>query len=205
MSSREVLAELVAGGMSKAEVARAVGRDSSVMSQIERGSKPYANLEPTLRALRDQQQGRAVPIPEAPRRTTKAGAPAKVRGKTNFADGRVVRVKRQAVASGARSILARLRQAAEYGLKLAFTVTYPTSVELGKSGHRDPPESETEHTIELGFGGAHQGAGHAQEWVDRAERAGGDVGEALSSYITENDLGDTDGVTPVAIELRTWA
>lgn len=204
MSSQEVLAELVAGGMSKAEVARAVGRDSSVMSQIERGAKPYANLEPTLRALRAQQQGRAVPIPEAPRRTNKAGQAAKVRGKTQFAGGRVVRVKRQAVASGASSILRRLRQAAAAGMKVAFTVVYPTDLPLGKSGHRDPPQAETEHTIELGFGGAHQGDGQAQAWVDRAEAEGGDVGAALSAYIALNDLGDTDGVTPLGIELRTW-
>jgi hypothetical protein len=205
MSSQEVLAQLLADGMTKAEVARAVGRDSSVMTQIQRGSKPYANLEPTLTAIRDQRQGRAVPIPQAPRRTNKAGAPAKVRGKTNLAGGRVVRVKKQAAASGARSILARLRQAAAHGLKVAFTVIYPSSVPLGKSGHREPPQAETEHTIELGFGGAHQGDGHAEQWVERAEAEGGDVGAALSEYIAVNDLGDTDGVTPVGIELRTWA
>jgi transcriptional regulator with XRE-family HTH domain len=204
VSSREALAELLAAGMTKAEVARAVGRDSSVMSQIERGAKPYANLEPTLRALAEQRAGRAVTIPEAPRRTTAAGDVAKVRGKTKFAGGRVVRVKQQAVKSGARSILARLRQAAAAGLKVAFTVVYPTGVELGKSGHRSPPEAEAEHTIELGFGGAHQGGGHAQDMVDRAEAEGGDVGAALSAYIAQNDLGDTDGVTPLGIELRTW-
>lgn len=205
MSSREVLAALLADGMSKAEVARAVGRDSSVMSQIERGAKPYANLEPTLRALQAQRQGQAVAVPEAPRRTGKGGQVAKVRGKTNLAGGRVVRVKRQAAASGARSILRRLRQAAAAGLKVAFTVVYPAHVPLGKSGHREPPQSETEHTIELGFGGAHQGGGHAQDIVDRAEAAGDDVGAALSDYIAQNDLGDTDGVTPIGIELRTWA
>lgn len=205
MSSREVLAELLAGGMTKAEVARAVGRDSSVMTQIERGAKPYRNLEPTLRALRDQRAGRDVAIPEAPRRTNARGEVAKVRGKTKFAGGRVVRVKQQAVRSGARSILARLRQAAAHGLKVAFTVTYPTSVPLGKSGHREPPQAETEHTIELGFGGAHQGAGHAEDMVERAEAQGGDVGAALSDYIAQNDLGDTEGVTPLGIELRTWA
>jgi hypothetical protein len=40
--------------------------------------------------------------------------------------------------------------------------------------------------------------------VDRAEAEGGDVGAALSAYIAQNDLGDTDGVTPLGIELRTW-
>lgn len=205
MSSREALAELMAMGMTKAQVARAVGRDSSVMTQIQRGAKPYANLEPTLRALADQRRGLAVTVPEAPRRTTKSGQRAKVRGKTKFAGGRVIRVKQQAVKSGARSILARLRQAAAHGLKVAFTVTYPTHVPVGKSGHREPPAAEAEHTIELGFGGAHQGAGHAQDMLDRAEAQGGDVGAALSDYIAQNDLGDTEGVTPLGIELRTWA
>jgi hypothetical protein len=190
--------------MSKAEVARAVGRDSSVMSQIERGAKPYANLAPTLEALRDRRAGRDVAVPEAPRRTTKGGDRARVRGKTNIAGGRVVRVKRQAAASGAASILRRLRQAAAAGLKIAFTVIYPHFVPLGKSGHRPPPQAETENTIELGFGGRHQGAGEAEAWVDRAEAAGGDVGRALSDYIQESGLGETDGVTPLGIELRTW-
>ncbi|WP_148305765.1 hypothetical protein [Streptomyces collinus] len=196
--------ELLSMGMTKAEIARAVGRDSAVMTQIERGAKPYRNLEPSLRALRDQRQGKPVTIPEAPRRMTKSGQQAKVRQKTNYADRRVVRVKQQAVRSGARSIRNRLRQAAADGSKVAFTVVYPTSVPIGKSGHREPPASETEHTIELGFGGAHQGEGHAQDMLDRVEAEGGDVGAALSAYIAQNDLGDTEGVTPLAIELRVW-
>jgi hypothetical protein len=197
----------MAAGMSKAEIARAVGRDSSVVSQIASGAKPYRNLVGTLEAVRDNRvRGQERAVPEAPRRTTKGGERARVRGKTSLAGGRVVRVKRQAAANGARSILRRLRQAAAAGLRIAFTVVYPTSVPLGKSGHRSPPESETEHTIELGFGGANQTAEaeQAQQWVDRAEAAGGDVGRALSDYIAANELGDTDGVTPLGIELRTF-
>lgn len=201
MSSQDQVNALLADGMTKAEIARAVGRDSSVVSQITSGKKPYANLEPTLAALRDKRAGRDVAIPEAPRRTTKGGQAARVRGKTNLAGGRTVRVKRQAVASGARSILRRLRQAAAAGMRVAFTVVYPTDVPLGKSGHRSPPESEDEHTIELGSGGR---GFDAQDWVDRAEQAGDDVGEALSDYIQRQELGETDGVTPLGIELRTW-
>lgn len=204
MSTQDEVHALMAQGMSKAEIARAVGRDSSVISQITSGKKPYANLEPTLRAIRENRAGRAVPVPEAPRRTTKSGARAKVRGKTNLAQGRTVRVKQQAVKSGASAILRRLRTAAAAGMRVAFTVVYPASVPLGKSGHRDAPEGDGEHVIELGHGGAHQQPGQAQKWVDRAEAAGGDVGEALSDYIQRQELGETDGVTPLAIELRTW-
>lgn len=203
-TSQEVLGELLAMGMTKAEVARAVGRDSAVMSQIASGAKPYANLTPTLEAIRDQRRGQAVTVPEAPRRTTASGERAKVRQKTSYAGGKVVRVKKQAVASGARSILRRLRAAAAAGLKIAFTVVYPHYVTLGKSGRRDNPASETDVAIDLGFGGSNQGAGEAEDWVERAEAHDGDVGEALSEYIAENDLGDTDGVTPLGIELRTW-
>lgn len=201
MSSADEVAALMADGMSKADIARAVGRDSSVVSQITSGQKPYRNLEPTLRAIREQRAGRDVSIPQAPRRTTRTGKPARVREKTNLAGGRTVRVKRQAVASGARSILRRLRAAAAAGMRVAFTVVYPVDIPLGKSGHRSPPESEGEHTIELGAGG--QGF-DAQGWVDRAEAAGDDVGEALSDYIQRQELGETDGVTPLGIELRTW-
>jgi hypothetical protein len=204
VSTRDEVNALLADGMTKADIARAVGRDSSVVSQITSGKKPYANLEPTLRAVREQRTGREVPVPQAPRRTTKGGQAAMVRGKTNIAGGRIVRVKRQAAASGARSILRRLRQAAAAGLRVAFTVVYPTSVPLGKSGHRESPQSETEHTIEIGHGGKHQGPGEAQAWVDRAEAVGGNVATALSDYIQSQELGETDGVTPLAIELRTW-
>jgi hypothetical protein len=190
--------------MSKADIARAVGRDSSVMTQIERGAKPYRNLVPSLEALRDQRRGRDVAVPEAPRRTTKGGQAAAVRGKTYVANRRNVRVKRQAVRNGARSVLNMLRQAAEDGRKVAFTVTYPSWVTLGKSGHREPPKAEREQTIDIGHGGRHQQPGQAQAWVDRSERAGGDVGKALSDYIQAQGLGETDGVTPLAIDLRTW-
>jgi hypothetical protein len=88
-------------------------------------------------------------------------------------------------------------------MRVAFTVTYPAGIQLGKSGHREPPAGERDHTIEIGHGGAHQGPGHAQTWVDRAEAAG-DIGTALSDYIQAQELGDTDGVTPLSIELRTW-
>jgi len=201
VSSKDEVNALLADGMSKADIARAIGRDSSVVSQITSDKKPYANLEATLRAVRENRAGRPTPIPEAPRRTTKSGQPARVRGKTNIAGGRTVRVKRQAVANGARSVLRRLRAAAAADMRVAFTVVYPVDIPLGKSGHRSPPESEAEHTIELGSGGR---GFTAQSWVERCERAGDDVGRALSDYIQRNELGETDGVTPLAIELRTW-
>lgn len=212
MSTQDEVNALLADGMSKAEIARAVGRDSSVISQITSGKKPYANLQPTLRALREQRAGRPVTIPQAPRRTTRSGAPAKVRGKTNLAQGRTVRVQQQGVKSGASSILRRLRTAEAAGMRVAWTVTYPKRhqgkpVVLGKSpkygqpkGHRPPPVERTQ-TIELGNGGAGYPAG---QWRALAEAAGGDVGQALNDYIVSNGLGEVDGVRPLSIELRTW-
>jgi hypothetical protein len=202
----------MAAGMSKAEIARAVGRDSSVISQITSGKKPYANLEPTLKAVREQRAGREVTIPAAPRRMAKSGKAAKVRGKTNLAQGRTVVVKQQGVKSGASSIMRRLRQAADAGMQVAWTVTYPKvhngkPVVLGKSpkygpssAHHASPVERTQ-TIELG----NSGRGYsAVMWRDLAEVAGGDVGKALSDWITAQGLGDVDGIRPLSIELRTW-
>ena len=213
-SSQELVAELMAAGMSKAEIARAVGRDSSVVSQITSGAKPYRNLIPTLEAVRDNRvRGRERAVPEAPRRTNAAGQAARVRGKTRRAGGRNVLVGRQAAASGARSILRMLREAAEAGMRVAWTVTYPkrwrgAPVPLGKSpkykpskAHHAVPASERTQTIDLG----NSGRGYsAAMWLGLAEAAGGNVSEALSTWITAQGLGDVDGVPPLAIELRTW-
>lgn len=73
-TAKELIDRLVKSGITKAEIARRVGRDSSLISQIEKGKKPGSNLVEPLRAIVEK---RAVPKPVA--RLTKAGKPAKVR------------------------------------------------------------------------------------------------------------------------------
>ena len=74
MAARDTINQLKAGGMSYSEIARKLGRDSSLISQIARGKKQGKNLEG---ALDDIKEKRSVREPE--RRKTKGGETAKVR------------------------------------------------------------------------------------------------------------------------------
>lgn len=72
--ARALIASLKAGGLTQAQISKAVGRDSSLISQAARGIKPVENLLPALRSLAEK---KAPTEPE--RRRTKSGAEAKVR------------------------------------------------------------------------------------------------------------------------------
>lgn len=71
----KLIEQLRAGGLNYNRIAKALGRDSSLIGQIARGKKPGANLLEPLQALASGAQT----IPEAARRVTKTGAVARVR------------------------------------------------------------------------------------------------------------------------------
>lgn len=71
----QLIKELIGKGFSKSRIGKAVGRDSSLISQIEKGKKPGSNLVGALGQLREKGKVETA----APRRTTKAGTVAKVR------------------------------------------------------------------------------------------------------------------------------
>lgn len=75
--AQKAIDKLVKKGFSQAEIARRVGRDSSLISQAAKGKKPVENLLPALKALGSKKTAKAVQPPA--RRTTRAGAPVKVR------------------------------------------------------------------------------------------------------------------------------
>jgi transcriptional regulator len=81
-SSSESIAKLRASGQSFASIGRALGRDSSLISQIARGKKPGANLSKALNALAS---GKKIKAPE--RRKTKSGQTVKVRTKRRLPSG----------------------------------------------------------------------------------------------------------------------
>lgn len=88
LTSQDWIERMLAQGWTKSEIAQAVGRDSSLIGQIQRGKKPGANLEPTLRELgslgkrarEKAQKGEYELRIKPPRRETREGKPAKVRG-----------------------------------------------------------------------------------------------------------------------------
>jgi|GEM_PF-3777090 len=200
-TSRELVEQLLQDGMSKAEIARAVGRDSSVISQITAGRKPYANLVPTLEALAAQRQGQEVTVPRAPRRVAKSGQLAQVRRRT--AGGRTVRVhSKSAIKGGAKSIANRLATAARQGLTTAWTVVYPPDVQVIKSPKYGDKRSHhagggQENTAD--FGGV-----PATEMHQYVTDAGGDVGQGVTAWLMAHDYLDSDEYTPVSIEMRTY-
>ncbi|MFC8722883.1 hypothetical protein [Kitasatospora sp. NPDC057198] len=205
MTSAQLVHQLLAEGMTQQEIADAVVRDSSVISQIIRPvkPKPYNNLTPTLEALLANRRGRRVDVPEAPRRLNAQGQEAAVRKPT--AGGRTVHVRSGgAIKSGAKSIANRLRVAERDGLRVAWTVVYPSWVEIGKSpkrtgtGHRPDPDS---NIAEVG----NRGEGYeASEFIDMLNDENGDVGKMITKWLVSQNMLDTPDVTPLSIELRTW-
>lgn len=202
-TSRQLVAELLADGMSKADIAKAVKRDSSVISQIDSGKKPYANLAPTLQALAANRRGAKVAVPAAPRRLNAQGQQAAVRKPT--AGGRTVHVRSPgAIKSGAKSIANRLRVAERDGLRVAWTVVYPPWVQIGPSpkgtgtGHRPRRDA---NIAELG----NNGMGFpASTFTGEIRAAGGDVGKGITNWLMSENMLDTPDVSPLSIELRTW-
>src|SRR5689334_18730213 len=91
MSAAEVVADLIAQGMTRAAIGRAIGRNHRQIGQIasgERGPNYGAALEGPLRELREQlaqatAAGQQLPaagqVVEAPRREGKGGQLARVR------------------------------------------------------------------------------------------------------------------------------
>lgn len=103
MGSAELIAQLLANGYTYASIGRAIGRDRSLVRQIAVGSKPGRNLTASLAQLA---QG-AAPAPP-PRRLSRSGEPARVRGgrssagRTARRDVRAEVARRTELPSGAR-------------------------------------------------------------------------------------------------------
>lgn len=78
-TAQQLIRELVASGLNKSQIAKRLGRDSSLIGQIEKGKKPGRNLVEPLQAIK-----RGASKAEAERRKAKTGEAAKVRqSKTN--------------------------------------------------------------------------------------------------------------------------
>ena len=140
-TSRELIEMLTGQGLSKRAIGRAIGRDSSLISQVSKGSKPGANLQGSLDELRRRLEAgqRVQPVTEPARRTKASGAVARVRRKTvisgqTWASGNV---KRQAAANGSRSLTRTLRNGGD--ADSAVTVVFKKSVSVNNSsGGRKP-------------------------------------------------------------------
>jgi hypothetical protein len=191
--------QLRAAGMSNRSIGREIGRNDRLIKYVADGDKPGRNLVESLRALVAKKGGdQAVTVPEAPRRKTTSGATAKVRRKTRWAQGRTVRVKRQAVRGGAKAVAARLDAAAAAGDRAAFTVTFDNKAKLTMSDGTPIPPDGKEQSAEIG----NKGRGFPAAWV--RQEAGGDlVGWLVQYLIDANRLAAP--AAPIGLEIRVWS
>ncbi|MFD8943339.1 hypothetical protein ACFV00_15240 [Streptomyces californicus] len=199
MSEAQALVLQLRGmGMSNRAIGREMNRNDRLIGFVADGKKPAENLVEPLRALVAKRGGdTSVVVPTPERRKTKAGTDAKVRRKTQWAGGRTVRVKRQAVKAGAKAINNKLDQAAGAGKRVAFTVTFDRKAKLSKSDGTPLPPSGKEQTAEVG----NRGNGFPAAWV--AAEAGGDITGWVVNHLVETNrlAAPTD---PIGLEMRVW-
>lgn len=217
----QLSAQLQAEGLSKRDIARIIGRDPSLVTQFATRNKGAAFVPALTRVLHAVQVGgvtdldqlAALATPHITRRTTASGARARVRGKavlitpTGTGTGRVAA---QAIASGSARLRPLIAEAAQRGLRLAFTVR------LAKTGYVHPSGSSTDspgirrnviqradHTEERSYGSAATGGFDAADFAARVDAATGDVTAAVHQWLVE-----TGRIHPDAhithLEIRTW-
>ncbi|MFJ8188097.1 hypothetical protein [Streptomyces sp. NPDC096105] len=197
--ARDLILQLRAAGMSNRAIGREIGRNDRLIKYVADGEKPGRNLVESLRALAAKRGGdQAATVPEAPRRKGATGAPAKVRRRTRWAQGRTVKVKQQAVKNGAKAIVARLDAAAAAGDRVAFTVVYGRNVKLTMSDGTPIPPDGKEQYAEIG----NRGNGFPAAWVQA--QAGGDLVGWLGQYLRDaNRLAAP--ADPIGLEIRVWS
>lgn len=198
MSARDLVLQLRAMGMSNRAIGREIGRNDRLIKYVADGDKPGTNLEAALRGLVEKKGGNeAAVVPAVPRRRDGSGRTAKVRRKTFYAGGRTVRVKAGAIKSGAKSLNARLAEAAAAGARVAFTVTFNKHARLSKSDGTSIPPSGTEQTADVG----NKGNGLPAAWINGA--AGGDIAGWLVQYLIDSNRLASPS-TPIGLEMRVW-
>ena len=120
-TARELINSLKSKGKSYAEIGRALGRDSSLISQIARGKKPGANL---VGSLQEFAGGKSKPA-SPQRRKKKSGELAAVRKPKIQRIGTPKKpLMAKASVKSERDLMRELRQIAKQGGKVAIRVDY---------------------------------------------------------------------------------
>jgi predicted transcriptional regulator len=216
----QITARLQQAGLTKADVARILGRDPSLVSQFTTRNKGAAFVPALTQVQRavadgitDLEELSAIAAPHVTRRTTATGTRARVRTKavlitpTGTGTGRA---GAQAIASGSARLRPLIAEAARQGLRLAFTVrlartgyVHPSGSRTDSPGIRRAVIQRADHTEERSYGSAHTGGFDAADFAARVDAAGGDVTAAVHAFLVE-----TDRIQPDArithLEIRTW-
>lgn len=195
-------------GYSFAAIGRALGRDSSAISQIASGKrgpnygKSYTQALGHLEGeLKNQGAGApARPITQPARRLIGKGRnkqPARVRQPTTRGKGKawgLSTTKRQATRNGAKSLTAKLEDANTKGRKAGVSISVSPAVRGGykKTGKRDSSDKEIKADLDAAFDA-------------QLEAAGGNFTNALAAWLEATQR--VESITPGqihAVELRTW-
>lgn len=132
--NQELIATLRANGYNNSQIAKALGRDSRVISQITKGEKPYKNLTPALERLAGTRSG-PLPSVNAPRRTTAAGKVARTRAKPQeLTGGRAV-----PLTGGRKTILKEINRAKGENRRIKVSVKVSRAKFYGKPWEKNPP------------------------------------------------------------------
>lgn len=216
----QITTRLQQAGLTKADVARILRRDPSLVSQFatrNKGAAFVAALTQVERAVAggvtDLEELAAIAAPHVTRRTTTSGTRARVRGKAVLitpAGTGTGRAGAQAIASGSARLRPLIAEAARQGLRLAFTVRLARSGYIHPSGSRtDSPGirraviQRADHTEERSYGSAHTGGFAAAEFAARVDAAGGDVTAAVHVFLVETGRIHSDARI-THLEIRTW-
>jgi hypothetical protein len=216
-TSQELVAALIERGLSQRAIGQAIGRDSSLISQVARGAKPGRNLAPALEALQAQVSGltpqaakataRPGAVAKPARRTTKAGALAKVRRPTTVRArwGQSTTMKRQAVRHGAKGMGHALADAQADGRgSVAVTVSFGRSVTVNNTSGGRRGRTGRGGVIDMNLGDP------AQVAAEVDARHGGNFSEYVAAQALERGYvsgvaDERDAVAHMtAVELRGW-
>ncbi|MFD9688914.1 helix-turn-helix domain containing protein [Kitasatospora sp. NPDC059088] len=212
--------ELLDQGYTKRQVARMLGRDTSLVSQFftkGKGASMVNALRQVVRAVRggerDEEALSGIAGANTKRRTTKTGQKARVRGKDTVgeAGGSMAgRAGKQAIKSGASHLAPVVHETGQAGGRLAFTVrmkanqyVYSAGSEKDSGGVRRGFIPRADGTEERTYGSASTGGFDAAEWSQRVADHHGDVTEAMREWLVETGRAVEDADIAY-LEVRGW-
>ncbi|MFJ7593361.1 helix-turn-helix domain containing protein [Streptomyces sp. NPDC097617] len=212
--------QLQAAGLTKRDIARILNRDPSLVSQFYTRGKGAAFVPALTHALDAVQSGisdlaalAALAAPHVTRRTTASGTRARVRSKavlvTPSGSG-TGRVSAQAIASGSARLRPLIAEAAQRGLRLAFTVRLHKAGYVHASGSRIDSPGIRRDTIqrpdqseERSYGSSTTGGFSAEDFARRVDATAGDVTAAVHQWLVET--GRIHSHAQIThLEIRTW-
>lgn len=215
--SQLIIRGLLAQGVSQRAIGQAIGRDSSLISQVARGAKPGHNLRDALAALETKigqaadrgqapaQAARTATVTAPARRTTKAGRPAGVRRATTKAGawGQTTTLKRQAVRGGAKAMGHALADAQDAGRgQVAATVSFDKRVNVQNTSGGRRGKTGRGGVVDMNLGDP------AQVAAEVNAQHGGNFAEYVAAQAVQRGYIDADERQAVqhmvSVELRGW-